>query len=254
MPHNTATATELTSQYINQVTGDLEQNVKEQDRITAEIAALQEQLAALQHDHTVLVNMRQALGVAGTTPEPATTGSATVPSPRKKATAEPRGKTTAEPRGKAGAQPRGKTTAEPRGKAGAQPRGKTTAEPRGKAKKAAAEQPTAKAKGRSTKTPAAGKDVATKKAQPTLADLVRRHLTEQSEPRSAAEVATTLGEAHPDRGIKTNVVRTTLENLVARSQAQRSKQGTSVFYTAPHAPEPEAAPASKAEAQPEAAG
>ncbi|MFJ1651282.1 hypothetical protein ACIOC2_07600 [Streptomyces sp. NPDC088337] len=238
MPHNTATATELTSQYINQVTGDLEQNVKEQDRITAEIAALQEQLAALQHDHTVLVNMRQALGVAGTTPEPATTGSATVPSPRKKATAEPRGK----------------TTAEPRGKAGAQPRGKTTAEPRGKAKKAAAEQPTAKAKGRSTKTPAAGKDVATKKAQPTLADLVRRHLTEQSEPRSAAEVATTLGEAHPDRGIKTNVVRTTLENLVARSQAQRSKQGTSVFYTAPHAPEPEAAPASKAEAQPEAAG
>ncbi|WP_326800792.1 hypothetical protein OIE49_02165 [Streptomyces sp. NBC_01788] len=222
MPHNTATATELTSQYINQVTGDLEQNVKEQDRITAEIAALQEQLAALQHDHTVLVNMRQALGVAGTTPEPATTGSATVPSPRKKATAEPRGK--------------------------------TTAEPRGKAKKAAAEQPTAKAKGRSTKTPAAGKDVATKKAQPTLADLVRRHLTEQSEPRSAAEVATTLGEAHPDRGIKTNVVRTTLENLVARSQAQRSKQGTSVFYTAPHAPEPEAAPASKAEAQPEAAG
>ncbi|MFD4953596.1 hypothetical protein [Streptomyces sp. NPDC058451] len=238
MPHNTATATELTSQYINQVTGDLEQNVKEQDRITAEIAALQEQLAALQHDHTVLVNMRQALGVAGTTPEPATTGSATVPSPRKKATAEPRGK----------------TTAEPRGKAGAQPRGKTTAEPRGKAKKAAAEQPTAKAKGRSAKTPAAGKDVATRKAQPTLADLVRRHLTEQSEPRSAAEVATTLGEAHPDRGIKTNVVRTTLENLVARSQAQRSKQGTSVFYTAPHAPEPETAPASKAGAQPEAAG
>ncbi|MFJ2304029.1 hypothetical protein [Streptomyces sp. NPDC087787] len=212
----------MTSQYINQVTGDLEQNVKEQERITAEIAGLQQQLAALQHDHTVLVNMRQALGVAGAAPEPASTGSATVPSPRKKATGEPRGK--------------------------------ATAEPRGKAKKAAAEQPTAKAKGRSARTPAAGKDVATKKAQPTLADLVRRHLTEQNEPRSAAEVATALGEAHPDRGIKTNVVRTTLENLVARSQAQRSKQGTSVFYTAPHAPEPEAAPAPKAEAQPEAAG
>ncbi|MFB7460742.1 hypothetical protein [Streptomyces sp. NPDC056188] len=230
MPHNTATATELTSQYISQVTGDLEQNVKEQERITAEIAALQQQLAALQHDHTVLVNMRQALGVAGTAPEPATAESATVPSPRKKATAGSRRKATAEPGGKA------------------------TAEPRGKAKKAAAEQPTAKAKGRSAKTPAAGKDVAMKKAQPTLADLVRRHLTEQSEPRSAAEVATTLGEAHPDRGIKTNVVRTTLENLVARSQAQRSKQGTSVFYTAPHTPESETAPASKAGAQPEAAG
>ncbi|MFJ4551215.1 hypothetical protein ACIP4X_18635 [Streptomyces sp. NPDC088817] len=224
MPHNTSTATELTSQYISQVTGDLEQNVKEQERITAEIAALQQQLAALQHDHTVLVNMRQALGVAGTAPEPAATDSATVPAPRKKATAGSRGKATAAPRGK------------------------TTAEPRGKAKKAAAEQPTAKAKRRSPKTPVAGKDVAAKQAQPTLADLVRRHLTEQNEPRSAAEVATTLGEAHPDRGIKTNVVRTTLENLVARSQAQRSKQGTSVFYTAPHTREPEAAPEAKPEA------
>ncbi|MFF9126717.1 hypothetical protein ACF09J_26120 [Streptomyces sp. NPDC014889] len=227
MPHNTAPATELTSQYISQVTGDLEQNVKEQERITAEIAALQQQLAALQHDHTVLVNMRQALGLADTAPEPAATDSATVPSPRKKATAEPRRK--------------------------------ATAEPRGKAKKTTAEQPTTKR--RSVKTPAAKKDVAgkevarkdtaAKKAQPTLADLVRRHLGGQNEPRSAAEVATALGEAHPDRGIKTNVVRTTLENLVARSQAQRSKQGTSVFYTAPHAPEPEAAP--EGEAKPETA-
>lgn len=58
MPETTTPATELTSQYAAQVTGDLERNVKEQERITADIASLQQQLAALQHDHTVLVNTR----------------------------------------------------------------------------------------------------------------------------------------------------------------------------------------------------
>ncbi|PBC93679.1 hypothetical protein BX281_1516 [Streptomyces sp. Ag82_O1-15] len=42
------------------MTGDLERNTKEQERIGVEIEALQEQLRALQHDHTVLVNMQQA--------------------------------------------------------------------------------------------------------------------------------------------------------------------------------------------------
>jgi predicted transcriptional regulator len=74
-------------------------------------------------------------------------------------------------------------------------------------------------------------------AQPTLVELVRSHLTEQSEPHSAAEVATALDKAHPERGIKTTVVRTTLEGLVAKNQAQRTKQGSSVFYTAPSAAE-----------------
>ncbi|MFJ5898766.1 hypothetical protein ACIQFZ_25580 [Streptomyces sp. NPDC093064] len=209
MPETTAPSTELTSQYINQVTSDLERNVKEQERITAEITALQSQLAALQHDHTLLVSMQQALGIVASAPEPATTGSASVPSPRKK----------------------------------------TTAEPRKKAKTATAKQPTVKKQ--SAESPAPKNDAAAKKAQPTLAELVRRHLTEQSEPRSAAEIATALGQAHADRDIKTTVVRTTLENLVARSQAQRSKQGTSVFYTAPNPPEPTTA--SKTEAQPEPA-
>nr|WP_163017147.1 hypothetical protein [Streptomyces chartreusis] len=47
-----------------QVTGVPEHNVKEQERIGAELTSLQEQLADLQHNHTVLVNMRQALGIA----------------------------------------------------------------------------------------------------------------------------------------------------------------------------------------------
>jgi hypothetical protein len=195
MPETTTPATELTSQYAAQVTGDLERNVKEQERITADIASLQEQLAALEHDHTVLVNMRQALGITEAPDDPAaTSGNAAVPSPRQKASAVRGGK-----------QRAAKSAAAP--------------------PKAGAKKPAATAAG------------ATKTAQPTLVELIRRRLAESKEPRSAAEISKALGQAHPERQITTKVVRVTLEGLVAKSQAERSKQGKSVFYTAP-APEP----------------
>lgn len=214
MPENTTTASELTSQYIAQVTGDLERNLKEQERIQAEIASLQGQLTALQHDHTVLVNMQQALGVSETPAESASgPETAAVPSPRQKTSAEPSHKRRTR-----------KTTA-----AQASPT----------AKKSAANKPAAK-----TATAANPKT-----ARPTLVDLIRRHLTEQSEPRSAAEISAALGQAHPERDIKPKVVRVTLEGLVAKSQAQRTKQGASVYYTAPDVAEPTAA--TQAEVQPE---
>ncbi|WP_338775302.1 hypothetical protein [Streptomyces sp. DG1A-41] len=207
MPETTTPATELASQYMAQVTGDLEANLKEQERISTEIASLQEQLAALQRDHAVLVNMQQALGITTAPAEPAAEEqSATVPSPRRK---------------KASATPGGKQKAR---KSTTRPRKKAAAEPESKAADAA------------------------KAAQPTLVELIRRHLAEQKEPRSAAEVSAALNEAHPDRDIATKVVRVTLEGLVAKSQAERTKQGRSVFYSAP-ASESSAAP--EAEAQPE---
>jgi hypothetical protein len=205
MPQTTTPATELTSQYVAQVANDLDRNVKEQERISAEIASLQEQLAALQHDHTVLVNMQQALGIATTPSGPAAqSDSAAVPSPRRKAgTARSRKESTR------------KSTAAPRQAAASRPAAKTADAP--------------------------------KAAQPTLVELIRRHLAELKEPRSAAEISAALGQAHPERQMSTKVVRVTLEGLVAKSQAERAKQGKSVFYTAPA---PEAAPASEAEAQP----
>ncbi|MFH9060379.1 BlaI/MecI/CopY family transcriptional regulator [Streptomyces coeruleorubidus] len=222
MPETTTPATELASQYISQVTGDLETNLKEQERISAEIASLQEQLVALQRDHSVLVNMRQALGIEAAPAEPAAENqSATVPAPRRrKAAATPDGKQKA----------RKSTTTRPRKKAAGKPEAKTAG--------------AAKAAGK-TEAKAAG---ATKAAQPTLVELIRHHLAEQKEPRSAAEVSAALTQAHPDRDIATKVVRVTLEALVAKSQAERTKQGRSVFYTA-SASEPTAA--SDAEAQPE---
>ncbi|MET9083214.1 hypothetical protein ABZX77_15175 [Streptomyces sp. NPDC004237] len=203
MPEKTTSPTELTAQYITQVTDDLDRNVKEQDRIRGEITSLQEQLPALQHDHTVLVNMQQALGITGPPAEPAIAPeSAAVPSPRQPASAGPSG--------------------------------------RGKARKTTAAKTTAAPASPVAKKPAARAATAGKTAQPTLVELIRRHLAEEGEPRSAAEIAASLGQAHPERGIKTKVVRVTLEGLVAKSRAERSKQGASVFYTAPDAPEPAA--------------
>ncbi|MGW6732311.1 hypothetical protein [Streptomyces sp. NPDC055013] len=206
MPQTAAPATELTSQYVAQVSGDLERNVKEQERITAEIASLQEQLAAVQHDHTVLVNVQQALGVTQAPAEPtAEAASAAVPSPRQKSGNTARG---------------GKKAR------------KSTATP----KKAAHKQTEAK--------PAD----AAKAAQPTLVELIRRHLLELKEPRSAAEISAALGQAHPERQFADKVVRVTLEGLVAKSQAERTKQGRSVFYTAPKSAKAPAAEAQPAEA------
>ncbi|ANP52524.1 hypothetical protein J2Z21_000004 [Streptomyces griseochromogenes] len=193
MSETTTATTELTSQYSAQVTGDLERNLKEQERLSDEIQALQQQLASLQQDHTVLLNIQQALGLP------------TVPAPREKAAAKP----------VAGKQARKKTAAAAPGRKGA-----------GKKSSAAATSPS---------------------ALPTLVDLVREHLAGQSEPRSAAEVTTALAERHPERTVRTTVVRTTLEGLVAKNQAQRTKQGTSVFYTTSDT----ASPATPAEQSPE---
>ncbi|ANJ10953.1 BlaI/MecI/CopY family transcriptional regulator [Streptomyces parvulus] len=241
----TQSATQLASQYSVQVTDDLERNVKEQERVSAELTALQQQLAALQHDHALLVNVQQALGI--TAPEhPA--AAATVPAPRESAPTAPaapasRGRSRArkaatapkraaapKPAAKQAAKsPATKGTAKPAARPAAKQTGKPATKQAGKATTKAATKPAAK--------PAAKKAPAQAAAQPTLVELVRTHLVEANEPRSAAEVTTALGKAHAERNVKTTVVRTTLEGLVAKNQAQRSKQGSSVYYTATGAAE-----------------
>jgi cell division septum initiation protein DivIVA len=225
MTENTTVSSNLASQYAAQVTTDLERNVKEQERVSAEIEALQEQLAGLQRDHAVLTNMQQALGLSAALAETAPAAEApVVPAPRKK-TASSAKKATA-------------TTKKATATTKKAPATTKKAAASGKAKQPRAKKTTATAapgKGKSgDETARKSSATATKTAdQPTLVDLVRGHLGEVSEPRSAAEVASALGQVHPDRDIKTTVVRTTLEGLVAKGQAQRTKQGNSVFYTAP---------------------
>ncbi|AWW36103.1 hypothetical protein [Streptomyces cadmiisoli] len=248
MSDNTTATGDLAAQYAAQVIGDLERNIKEQERIGAEIVTLQEQLATLQQDHSVLVNMQQALGInaADAQPTPAAAPAATaVPAPRGKA-APGSGEKKTRAR-KPAAAPKKSTVTAKKSAAAAAPKKSTTAPGRQKAAKVTADKPQPKAA------------AADKAAQPTLVDLVHDHLSAQREPRSAAEITTTLDQAHPDRRIKTTVVRTTLENLVAKGRAQRSKQGSSVFYTTPdRAPGAEARSEAKsdtgAEAQSEPAG
>ncbi|WP_333770810.1 hypothetical protein [Streptomyces sp. IBSBF 2435] len=99
-------------------------------------------------------------------------------------------------------------------------------------KSSAAEKPAAK-----SATAASGSS-----GTPTLVKLVAADLTEHGEPRSAAEITTSLTRAHPGRKIQPTAVRNTLEALVAKGQSLRSKQGRSVYYSpAATAPAPAAA-------------
>ncbi|WP_369204364.1 hypothetical protein [Streptomyces sp. PU-14G] len=215
----TTTPADLTSQYTERLAEDLEHNTTEQERLTAEIAAMEERLAALQRDHTILLNMQQALGVTVTAAPAAPQDTAAVPSPRKKPAREPakRKRTRA-----AATATQSSSTGADTAKKSADTDGKKAAP---KSAPKSAQKPNQKPNQKSAKKPAA------KTAQPTLVELVRTHLEQQNEPRSAAEIAAALGKEHSDRTVKTTVVRTTLENLVARNAAQRSKQGSSVFYT-----------------------
>ncbi|MEV8346355.1 hypothetical protein [Streptomyces niveus] len=67
--------------------------------------------------------------------------------------------------------------------------------------------------------------------QPSLAQLLGTLLAAHGEPRSAAEISAELAADHPRRNSNVNVVRNALELLVAKSEAHRSKQNNSVFYT-----------------------
>ncbi|WP_206301960.1 hypothetical protein [Streptomyces sp. AcE210] len=194
MNDNPVIITSVTSQYTTQVAQDLELNTKEQERIGAELSALQAQLRILQDDQSVLHSIQKTLGsrpaTAPTTPEPSTS----LPQ-----------------------QASGKNTTTRRAPS-----------------KTAAKAPSAKkttVQAKKEKTQGAELKAATASAQPTLIALIRTHLDQQKEPRSAAEVTSALAQAHPQRTIKSTVVRTTLENLVAKSHAHRSKQGASVLYT-----------------------
>ncbi|MWA15924.1 hypothetical protein [Streptomyces sp. BA2] len=203
--------------YAARVAADLETNRKEQERLGAEVTALQEQLRTLESDHALLLSMQQALGSSNTAAAAdkkasnrASTGKKAVPAPRASANNSGAART----------------------------------------KKPAATKPKDKDKDKDKSAKGAPKATAKKSAEatagPTLVELIDNHLSKQSEPRSAAEITSALAQDRPDRTIKTTVVRTTVEGLVAKGRAHRTKQGSSVFYTAAAAPA-DSAPAPQSE-------
>ncbi|MYX56159.1 hypothetical protein GTZ89_10655 [Streptomyces sp. SID8382] len=192
--------TSLKSQYTAQITADLERNTAEHERLSTEITSLQRQLSALETNRALLLNMRQTLGDEAAGDVPENTD---VSSSANGSSAVRKSAETPAPR-------------KPKRKTGTTSAGRKQAEP---------------GKSRSNRVRKAG--------GATLGDLIRDDLTQHSEPRSAAEVTTALAQALPDREIKATVVRSTLEALVAKGQAHRTKQQRAVFYSATA---PEAAP------------
>ncbi|MCM3298355.1 hypothetical protein ACFW2V_41025 [Streptomyces sp. NPDC058947] len=70
-----------------------------------------------------------------------------------------------------------------------------------------------------------------KQHRPLLKDLLLDILKGYDEPRHAAELRDELVSKHPDRIPTPQVVRNTLESLVAKGLIERHKQGRSVMYT-----------------------
>ncbi|MFG2480652.1 hypothetical protein [Streptomyces fagopyri] len=222
--------TELQSQYAAQLTADLERNTKEQERIAAEVTALQELLQALRRDESLLVNLRRTLGDDGPAAgAKAAEAAVTVPAVPRQTTAEPKSKA------KPAKQQTAPAKAAPAKAASTKAAPAKAAPAKAASTKAAPVKATpAKAAGTTAKsaTPKDAVKAPEAAGKPTLVELIHDHLSRQSEPRSAAEITSTLSETHPERGVKATVVRTTVEGLVAKGRAQRSKQGTSVYYTA----------------------
>ncbi|WP_030162074.1 hypothetical protein [Streptomyces sp. NRRL S-244] len=219
----------LKSQYAEKVAADLDLNTAEQERIREEITSLQQRLAGLEQDHALLVGMRSALGdIATAVPAPRTAKKTATNTTAKNTTAKKA--TTKKAAGR-------KTTAV---KAAAKAPVKAAAKEPAKAKAAAPQEKAAAPK---------EKAVASKEKQVPLTELIHRHLSGQAEPKTAREIAQALKTAHPDRSVSDNLVRTTTERLVARSLAERVKQGATVYYTAlPHHGEAGEAPATTDEA------
>ncbi|MEV6762605.1 hypothetical protein AB0N16_18640 [Streptomyces sp. NPDC051105] len=101
-----------------------------------------------------------------------------------------------------------------------------------KAKKTSTEAATRRltsAKSAPTKTAKAGAKGTSR--QPLLGDLLAELLGRYKEPRLAKELRDELLEKHPDRNPTPQVVRNTLESLVAKGRIRRHKQQRSVMYS-----------------------
>jgi len=90
-------------------------------------------------------------------------------------------------------------------------------------------------------------DAKGKSRQPLLGDILIDLLGTHKEPRLAKEVRDELLEKHPDRAPTPQVVRNTLESLVAKGRVRRHRQQRSVMYTLLKPEEP-AASGTKADA------
>ncbi|MFE9725049.1 hypothetical protein ACFYQ5_15995 [Streptomyces sp. NPDC005794] len=191
MSENTLTST-ISADYAQRITDDLAANRSEQDRARAELTRLQDELIRLEEGEQILVKMQEVLGGNDRKVKPATGKG----KGRKAAASVPAARRAKE-----------KTASR---KENNEPRARVRAKQR---------------------TAANGASASKGAGEPTWRELVTGYLADQREPKSAAEVAAALAEAHPQRTTQVTVVRNTLEQGVAHGLLERSKQGRSVYYS-----------------------
>ena len=189
----------LRPDYEARLATDLQQNQEEHERVTAQIAELNELLRTLEQDRAMLLSMQRAVSAEDqpTTDQaqPAGSGTATI----EMAVSE--------------------TASSAKGSAQVPAARK---EPDGKKSRRTARAATTRA----AKKPAGD----TAAAKPKATELVREYVAGVTEPKSAAEVAQAISTAHPSLKINANAVRMGLEALVAKGLAERVPQGRSVYY------------------------
>jgi hypothetical protein len=83
----------------------------------------------------------------------------------------------------------------------------------------------------SARTARAGHTAKAKTRPPLLGDLLLDLLGKHDEPRPAKELRDELLQKHPDRNPTPQVVRNTLESLVAKGRIRRHKERRAVMYT-----------------------
>ncbi|MFJ4715956.1 hypothetical protein [Streptomyces sp. NPDC088785] len=211
----------LRSRYTEQAASDLADNRRRQQEIADQLAALKQQEALLA-DILDLAERYEEFDAAARTAERAReeAGDSAKAAGR---TAPPARKT---PAGRTPAQrtPGGKAP----GKPSAQAVGNTRA--KGDPKKSDAEKGDAEKSG--TKKGVVKRSAAKgAPRRPLLRDLLVDLLAAHDAPRSAAELREELLSRYPDRTPTPQVVRNTLEALVAKSRIRRHKEQRSVTYT-----------------------
>ncbi|MEV6398859.1 hypothetical protein AB0M39_29435 [Streptomyces sp. NPDC051907] len=214
---NESDNTNIQDRYAARFAADLESNTQEQKDIRSQMASLQDRLGQLEAEYAWLSGMQGTLGAEPGASEEGEAAAAE--GPAKSSTADVGVDTTATQEAAPKAVPR------PR-------RAKKAASTAGRSRKVAKSAKAAQAK--PADEPKARKAGGAKKSgEPTLRELVLSLLAQHREPRMAAEVVKELTEKHPERNAATQVVRNTLEALVAKGDVERERKQGSVFYTAP---------------------
>ncbi|WP_199842915.1 hypothetical protein [Streptomyces formicae] len=212
----------LRSRYVEQVASDLEENRRRQEELAQRIELLKQEETLLA-DILNLTERYEGLTDAALLPKQAQEEPSVAKAKRRNDT----GGDARSSASNGAAPPTGaKANKSPKTKAGASAaKGKGKPDTKSDTKSEAA--PGAK----SSPKPAPKSRAKAAPRQPLLGDVLLELLSGYTEPRLAQELRNELLEKHPSRNPTPQVVRNTLESLVAKGRVQRHKQQRSVMYT-----------------------